>query len=334
MIQVTLYSRKDCHLCDQVRADLQLLLDEIPYQLNEIDIDSDPKLLKKYSLDIPVVVAGPYTVKAPINRQDLEITLKAAQYRENQINTIDQAIASGEIQLPVRWSTADRISYWLSRHYLALFNFFVIFYLGLAFLAPVMMKVGWTVPAGWIYRAYGMMCHQLSFRSWFLFGEQFSYPRSTIRGLNELSYGQATGLAEDDLWTAREYRGAPQVGYKIALCERDVAIYMGILIFGLFYGGVGRKLKAIPWYVWIVIGLIPIGVDGLSQLLSQPPINLLPYRESTPLLRTITGFLFGFATAWFGYPMAEEAMRDTQQYMGMKQRKALDQAQRKLSVGG
>jgi len=60
----------------------------------------------------------------------------------------------------------------------------------------------------------------------------------------------------------------------------------------------------------------------------------LPYRESTPLLRTITGFLFGFATAWFGYPMAEEAMRDTQQYMGMKQRKALDQAQRKLSVGG
>lgn len=183
MIQVLFYSRKDCHLCDQVRSDLQSLQGEIPHDLNEIDIDSDPKLLKKYGLEIPVVVAGPYTVKAPIGKQDLEITLKAAQYRENQITSIDQAITAGEIQIPVNFTRSDRISHWLSRHYLALFNLFVTFYLGLAFLAPVMMEVGWTAPAGLIYRVYGMMCHQLAFRSFFLFGEQLVYPRSTIQGL-------------------------------------------------------------------------------------------------------------------------------------------------------
>lgn len=334
MIQVSLYSRKDCHLCDQVRSDLLSLQEEIPHELNEIDIDNDPKLIKEHNHNIPVVVAGPYTIKAPISRQDLEITLKAAQYRQNQINSIDQAITSGEIQIPVIWSKSDRFSYWLSRHYLALFNLFVTFYLGMACFAPVMMKVGWTVPAGWIYRVYGMMCHQLAFRSFFIFGEQLVYPRSTVHDFHGLNYGQATGLGEDDLWSARQFLGNPQVGYKIALCERDVAIYLGILIFGLFYAVIGRRLKAIPWYVWILVGLIPIGLDGFSQLLSQPPINLLPYRESTPLLRIITGFLFGFTTAWFGYPMAEEAMRDTQQYMGKKQRRAMDQVERKLKADG
>ena len=333
MIEVTLFSRKDCQLCDEIRSDLQALANEIPHLLIEIDIDSDPKLLKKYHLEIPVVVAGPYSIKAPISRQDLEITLKAAQYRQNQISSIDQAILSGELQIPVNWSKADRFSYWLSRHYLALFNLFITFYLGLAFLAPVMMKAGWTAPAGLIYRAYGVMCHQLSFRSWFLFGEQPSYSRSAASDGSKLTFTQATGLAEDDLWAAREYRGDAQVGFKIALCERDVAIYLGILLFGLSYAGSGRKLKAVPWYLWVLIGLVPIGLDGLSQLLSQPPLNLLPYRESTPLLRSITGFLFGFTTAWFGYPVAEEAMRDTRQYMETKQSKASEQAKRKTSVG-
>jgi uncharacterized membrane protein len=176
------------------------------------------------------------------------------------------------------------------------------------------------------------MCHQLAFRSYFLFGEQLIYPRSTVHSFSGLTYQQATGLDENDLWNAREYRGDAQVGYKIALCQRDLAIYLGILSFGLFYAGIGRRIKAIPWYVWVSVGLIPIGLDGLSQIFSQPPINLIPYRESTPLLRTITGFLFGFFTAWFGYPVAEESMCETRQYMERKQRRATKQAESRLKA--
>ena len=43
-------------------------------------------------------------------------------------------------------------------------------------------------------------------------------------------------------------------------------------------------------------------------------MSVLPYRESTPLLRVITGALFGFATAWFSYPYIEESMTESRQF--------------------
>jgi len=33
-------------------------------------------------------------------------------------------------------------------------------------------------------------------------------------------------------------------------------------------------------------------------------------RESTPLLRTITGSLFGLTTGWYLFPLLEESMKD------------------------
>jgi len=59
-------------------------------------------------------------------------------------------------------------------------------------------------------------------------------------------------------------------------------------------------------------------LDGFTQLLSQPPLSLFPYRESTPFLRVLTGFLFGFSTAWFGYPLVEQTMAETRQIMSDK----------------
>ena len=184
------------------------------------------------------------------------------------------------------------------------------------------MKIGATGPASLIYRGYGLVCHQLAFRSFFLFGEQPIYPREAA-GLDRWqSLSQVTGLSEgsqpEDLLKARTYVGDEKVGYKIALCERDVAIYGSILLFGVLFAVTGRVLKPLPWYLWILIGIVPIGLDGLSQLMSQPPLNFFPMRESTPLLRTLTGFLFGFTTAWFGYPMVEQAMADTRKLLGSK----------------
>jgi uncharacterized membrane protein len=81
------------------------------------------------------------------------------------------------------------------------------------------------------------------------------------------------------------------------------------------------RLKSIPWYLWLALAIVPIGLDGFSQLLSQPPLSFLPYRESTPFLRVLTGFMFGFFTAWFGYPMVEESMRDTRKLMEDKRQR-------------
>ena len=53
---VRLYSRPDCHLCDEARAGLEAMLAEgLDFRLEEVDIDSDESLLRRYLERIPVV---------------------------------------------------------------------------------------------------------------------------------------------------------------------------------------------------------------------------------------------------------------------------------------
>ena len=104
----------------------------------------------------------------------------------------------------------------------------------------------------------------------------------------------------------------------MALCERDIAIYGAILLFGILYAVTGRRIRGLHWVAWVLIGLGPIGLDGFSQLFSQMNwpwlASLVPYRESTPFLRLLTGGLFGFTTAWFAFPFMEESMAETRQF--------------------
>jgi uncharacterized membrane protein len=320
MISVTLYRKKECHLCEQTLADLQALQEQVPHQLNVVNIEDNKELLRAYALDIPVVEVGPYRLKAPITRQDLEITLRAASEREQDIHSIHQATFSSA--RPV--TRGDRFTGWFANHYILVLNLIVLVYVGLPFLAPVLMAAGLNAPAGVIYKVYSATCHQFAYRSWFLFGEQAAYPREAAGVAGLVPYGVATGLSEEDQFASRTFLGNPTVGYKVALCQRDVAIYGGILAFGIVFSLTGRRMKSLPWYLWIIFGILPIAMDGLSQLLSQPPLNvfissdLLAYRESTPFLRSLTGFLFGFTTAWFGYPLVEETMADTRRYIKEK----------------
>ena len=54
--RLVLYGRRDCHLCDEARAGLeQLAADGVSFELEEVDIDSDDELLKRYLERIPVV---------------------------------------------------------------------------------------------------------------------------------------------------------------------------------------------------------------------------------------------------------------------------------------
>jgi glutaredoxin len=53
---VRLYERPDCHLCDEARAGLERLrADGLEFELQEVDIDSDENLLRRFLERIPVV---------------------------------------------------------------------------------------------------------------------------------------------------------------------------------------------------------------------------------------------------------------------------------------
>ena len=55
MRTVTLYGRPGCHLCDDARAALERVRATHPFRLEEIDIESDDALFKRYLERIPVV---------------------------------------------------------------------------------------------------------------------------------------------------------------------------------------------------------------------------------------------------------------------------------------
>ena len=321
-ITVTLYIRQDCPACDQAKADLEAIRADIPHQLVEIDIEMDSALREKYAEAVPVVEVGPYKLMTTFTQADLRMSLGAAQDRKNHLEQIADPNYQRRVERGKNISRADRVSLWLSHHWLAVVNLMVFIYVGLPFLAPVLMKVGATIPANAIYTAYSPLCHQLAFRSFFLFGEQPYYPRAAAGVAEALSFGQATGLNENDLLSARAFRGNDQLGYKVAVCERDVAIYIAIVLFGLLFAVTGRRLKPLHWVLWLALAIFPIGLDGFSQLFSQlnlPMLNVIfPYRESTPFLRVLTGAFFGFFTAWFGLPYMEDSMRETREILVRK----------------
>jgi glutaredoxin len=55
MRTVTLYGRAGCHLCDEARAALDRIRAAQPFRLEEIDIETDDELFKRYLERIPVV---------------------------------------------------------------------------------------------------------------------------------------------------------------------------------------------------------------------------------------------------------------------------------------
>ena len=57
MKSLTVYSRRQCHLCDLLLAELVPLVDGRA-EIRVVDIDTDPDLQARYWLTIPVVVGG------------------------------------------------------------------------------------------------------------------------------------------------------------------------------------------------------------------------------------------------------------------------------------
>ena len=52
---VVIYSRPGCHLCDEAKQAIEAAQCHDEYTLDEINIESDPDLLRRYQYDIPVI---------------------------------------------------------------------------------------------------------------------------------------------------------------------------------------------------------------------------------------------------------------------------------------
>lgn len=227
-------------------------------------------------------------------------------------------------------------------------------YIGLPFAAPVLMKAGATGPANVIYSAYSLTCHTFAFRSVFLFGDQVVYPREIAEGKGDLKSFEAYAIQSEkfrEIYTeerkevlvnagrkedaatyvfdpadlenfnttlqtsARRFRGDETMGYKVAICQRDIMIYLGLVTGGLLYGPFRRRIRPCPLWLYLLLGVAPIGLDGFSQLLGYPtPLSsdgLWEVRETAPAFRLLTGALFGLMSAWLALPYLNMSAEDS-----------------------
>ncbi len=191
----------------------------------------------------------------------------------------------------VHW--VNRIVIFVTRHWLALVNGVLALVLGLAFAAPWLMEHGYTRGGEFLYFLYRPLCHQLPERSFFVGGPQAWY------SFAELS----RRLGAEPAW---RYIGNPQLGFKVAFCERDTAIFAGYLVFGLAFGLLRRWLKPQWWHGLVAVVLaVPMAIDG--------GIQLVGIVESNWQRRTVTGLLFALGVVWVAFPLIEKGMKEAEE---------------------
>ena len=176
-------------------------------------------------------------------------------------------------------SPSSALIRWAMTRWLALANGSTALFLGLPFLAPVLARLGRADLAHMIYAAYQVTCHEWPFRAYFLFGSRLTYSAAELR---------AAGVPS--IYT---FHGSPELGYTVAFCQRNVAIYAAILLAGIAYACLGRRAHALSLGAYL-FAIAPMALDGVTQLVG--------WRESSWELRTVTGVLFGWASVWLLYP--------------------------------
>ncbi len=78
-----LLSRPDCHLCVEMRRQVEGILADRPRSWDEVNVDSDPELARRYGYSIPVLfVNGRLFAKVRLPRLAAALRLRRAAGRE------------------------------------------------------------------------------------------------------------------------------------------------------------------------------------------------------------------------------------------------------------
>ena len=86
MISLKLLSRPECHLCEEMRVEVDRLLEDEPHEWEIVDVDSDDELARRWSDAIPVLfVNGRLFAKGRIPKLAARLRLlRAAQGLEDE----------------------------------------------------------------------------------------------------------------------------------------------------------------------------------------------------------------------------------------------------------
>ena len=79
-LQVVLYSKPGCHLCDVMKSEIAKSGSENRYELSEVNIESDPELNERFALSIPVLeIEGRIAFKGALTPESFNRKLARAR---------------------------------------------------------------------------------------------------------------------------------------------------------------------------------------------------------------------------------------------------------------
>ena len=180
-------------------------------------------------------------------------------------------------------ATINRAADFLVRNLLGLLVMALLVVTLLPFAAPIFLHWGWERPAAWLYTAYGVTCHQLPQRSWFLFGPKLTYTLDEIQTV----WPAATAA------TLRQFVGTPQMGWKVAWSDRMLSFYTMTAVWGVAYWllrRAGVRVRPLRWGL-VALLLAPLALDGFSHLLNDilAGVSGAGFRDTNAWLRALTG---------------------------------------------
>ncbi len=224
-----------------------------------------------------------------------------------------------------------------SRRWLFVITVLVGIYVGLPWLAPLFMEIGWTGAGKVIYLIYSTQCHQLPQRSFFLFGPQAMYSLAQV---------QAVWQNTTNPFILRQFVGNVAMGWKVAWSDRMVSMYGGVFLGSLLFWPLRKRLRSLPLWAFALL-ILPMAVDGGMHMISDIAGLGNGFRDSNAWLaalagnifpaafyagdalgsfsswmRLITGLVFGLAIVWLTYPLLEGLFADTAREIEDKLRRA------------
>ena len=237
------------------------------------------------------------------------------------------------IDRPARRS--ERFAYWLSHHWLLAFNVLWSVFVIAPWLAPVLMKIGFTGPANGIYFVYQFFCHQLPERSFFLFGPQ------PMVSLAEV--GAVWPASDPNI--LRQFVGNADFGWKVAYSDRMASMYTAFWFASIAFAYVRHKLRPLSLWIYFLL-ILPMAIDGTTHFISDLAGIGQGFRDTNEWLaqltrgslpgsfyagdglgsfnswmRLITGALFGVASVWLAFPYAEAAFFEVREELENKFRR-------------
>lgn len=160
--------------------------------------------------------------------------------------------------------------------------------------APLLALAGEQEISDALYSLYAPACHQQLTRSLCFFSDggfgDCITDKTKVGAVNPAT-GRRHSVTVDGV-----------TGYAIAVCARDAPFYTAMLIGGLVLPLFRRiEERDIPPFLYFVLALIPIGIDGTGQLIG--------FWESTNLSRVVTGAIAGFVVPFYLLPILNKILQ-------------------------